>query len=117
MDWTAAASRHDGLTHASRVWLGVRHILQRRRATPALHAAHPIRVVPWDIPQILAFRRDAPTGTLLCLFNFAESWAHVPEDWARAQGATRMQDELSNHPVETHHGNIALPPYARVWLA
>ncbi|MBU9697744.1 DUF3459 domain-containing protein [Rhodobacteraceae bacterium HSP-20] len=117
MDWTAAATRHDGLTHASRVWLGVRHILQRRRATPALHAAHPIRVVPCDIPQILAFRRDAPTGTLLCLFNFAESWAHVPEDWARAQGATRMQDELSNHPVETHHGNIALPPYARVWLA
>ena len=59
---------------------------------------------------------DAPTGTLLCLFNFAESWAHVPEGWARAQGVTRMHDELSGHPVETHHGNIVLPPYARVWL-
>ena len=34
-----------------------------------------------------------------------------------ANGAVRMQDELSNHPVEAHHGNIALPPYARVWLA
>jgi amylosucrase len=116
MDWTTAEARHDGLSHASRVWLGVRHILTRRRATPALHAAHPIRVVACETPQVMAFRRDAPTGTLLCLFNFAESWAHVPEGWAREQGVTRMHDELSNHPVETHHGNIVLPPYARVWL-
>ena len=117
MDWAAAETRHDGTTHASRVWLGLRHILARRRATAALHAAHPIRVVACDAAQVLAFRRDAPTGTILCLFNFAESWAHVPEGWARAQGVVRMHDELSNHPVETHHGNIVLPPYARVWLA
>jgi amylosucrase len=117
MDWQAAEARHDGLTHASRVWLGVRHILARRKATPALHAAHPIRVVSCDVPQVFAFRRDAPTGTLLCLFNFSESWAHIPEGWARLQGATRMHDELSNHAVESHHGNIALPPYARVWLS
>ena len=116
MDWTTAETRHDGLSHASRVWLGLRHILARRKATPALHAAHPIRVIGCDTPQVLAFRRDAPTGTLLCLFNFAESWAHLPEGWARAQGVTRMHDELSNHPVEIHHGNINLPPYARVWL-
>lgn len=116
MDWTAAETRQDGHSHASRVWLGLRHILARRRATPALHAAHSIRVVPCESPQVMAFRRDAPTGTLLCLFNFAESWAHVPEVWAREQGVTRMHDELSNHPVETHHGNIVLPPYARVWL-
>lgn len=116
MDWTATETRHDGLSHASRVWLGLRHILARRRATAALHAAHPIRVVACESSQVMAFRRDAPTGTLLCLFNFAESWAHVPAAWAREQGVTRMHDELSNHPVETHHGNIVLPPYARVWL-
>ncbi len=117
MDWAAAVARHDGLTHASRVWLGVRHILARRRVTAALHAAHPLRILRCDQPQVFAFRRDAPTGSLLCLFNFSESWAHIPADWARANGAVRMHDELSNHPVETHHGNIALPPYARVWLA
>lgn len=117
MDWQAAAARHDGLSHGSRVWLGLRHILARRRATPALHAAHPIRVVPCDIPQVFAFRRDAPTGTLLCLFNFSESWAHLPESFARAQGALRMHDALSDQQVTAHHGNIALPPYARVWLS
>lgn len=116
MDWAAAEARHDGRGHGSRIWLGVRHILARRRATPALHAAHPIRVVGCDMAQVLAFRREAPTGNLLCLFNFSEGWAHVSEGWARAQGAVRMHDELSNHPVELHHGNIALPPYARVWL-
>lgn len=116
MDWQAAGARHDGLTHASRVWLGLRHILARRKATPALHAAHPIRVVSCGVPQVFAFRRDAPTGTLLCLFNFSESWAHIPENWLRIQGATQMHDALSDHPVKAHHGNIALPPYARVWL-
>jgi amylosucrase len=33
MDWTTAETRHDGLSHASRVWLGLRHILARRKAT------------------------------------------------------------------------------------
>jgi amylosucrase len=117
MDWAAAASRHDGQTPAARVWQGLRHILARRRATAALHAAHPIRVIPCESPQILAFRREAPTGSLLCLFNFSESWAHLPAAWARAEGASRLWDELSDRAVEPHHGNIALPPYARVWLA
>lgn len=117
MDWTAAEARRDGTSHASRVWLGIQHILARRRATAALHAAHPIRVARCENTQVFAFRRDAPTGTLLCLFNFAEGWAHLSQDWARAQGVTRFWDELSDQPVETHHGNIVLPPYARVWLA
>lgn len=117
MDWDRAAVRHDGGMPASRVWLGVRHILARRRASAALHAANPVRVVGCESAQVFAFRRDAPTGTLLCLFNFAESWAHLPVDWVMAQGVTRLWDELSDQPVETHHGNIALPPYARAWLA
>ena len=36
MDWTAAEGR-DGTSHGARVFQGVRHILARRRATPALH--------------------------------------------------------------------------------
>lgn len=117
MDWQAAEGRHEGQTPGARVWRGLRHILARRRAIPALHAAYPIRVVPCEMPQVFAFRRDAPTGTVLCLFNFSESWAHLPEGFARAQGAVRLHDLLSDNPVEAHHGNIALPPYARVWLA
>jgi hypothetical protein len=34
----------------------------------------------------------------------------------RAQGVQGMHDALSDAAVATFHGNIALPPYARVWL-
>jgi hypothetical protein len=27
-----------------------------------------------------------------------------------------MHDTLSDAPVAVHHGNVALPPYARAWL-
>lgn len=117
MDWAAAASREDGLSPASRVFQGVRHILARRRATAELHAGHPTRILYPDQPGLFAIARLAPTGTVLGLFNFTESWLHLPESWVRAQGASRMHDLLSDRPVETHHGNLALPPYARVWLA
>ena len=116
MDWDAAASRHAGDTDASRIFTGVQNILARRRATPALHAAHPTQILHCDMPGIFAFRRAAPTGALVCLFNFTESWQHIPEGWLRAQGATRLHDELSDAAVQVHHGNIALPPHARVWI-
>ncbi|MEY4984709.1 MAG: hypothetical protein RIR62_2975 [Pseudomonadota bacterium] len=115
MDWAAAAAR-DGIGHGARVYRGVQQILARRRATPALHAAHPTQILDSGNAAIFAFRRAAPTGALLGLFNFTEGWQHLPEDWLRAQGASLMHDTLSDARVEVHHGNIALPPYARVWL-
>ena len=117
MDWARAEARHDGGTAAARVYWGVRRILARRRAVAGLHGAYGTRILHPEAAGVFAFLRDAPTGPLLCLFNFTEQWQHINEAWARAQGVSRMQDLLSDHPVETYHGNIALPPYARVWLA
>ena len=116
MDWDAAATRETQDTAASRVFRGVRHILARRRATPALHSATPTRVVAADARGVFAVARLAPTGTVLCLFNFTENWAHVPEACARAQGVSLMYDALSDATVATPGGIISLPPYARVWL-
>jgi amylosucrase len=116
MDWTLAEGRHSGDTPSARVFWGTKRILARRAATPALHAGVPIRVVSLGNPAILAFQRLAPTGVLLGLFNFTEGWHEVPEAQARALGAQGMHDALSDQPVETHHGQIVLPPYARVWL-
>jgi len=99
------------------VFQGLRHILARRRAVPEFHAGNPTRILRPDQSGVFAFARIAPTGPVLGLFNFTENWAHLGEGWVRAQGVTRMHDLLSDHPVETHNGNIALPPYARVWLA
>ena len=117
MDWDVAATRATDDTPSGRVFRGVRHILARRRATPALHAATPIRVVAAPQPGVFAVARLAPTGTVLCLFNFTENWVHVPDAWVRAQGVTAMHDALSDAAVATPGGIVALPPYARVWLA
>jgi amylosucrase len=65
---------------------------------------------------VLAFQRLAPTGVLLGLFNFTEQWQHLPEAWTRALGVTRLHDALSDAAVLPHGRQIALPPYARVWL-
>lgn len=116
MDWTVAETRHTADTPAARVFRGVRHILARRRATPELHGGTPTQVLDTGNPALFAVARRAPTGTVLCLFNFAEAWQHLSADWVAAQGVNALHDSLSDAPVALHHGNIALPPYARVWL-
>jgi amylosucrase len=116
MDWAVAATRHTADTAAGRVFRGIRHILARRRLTPGLHSASPVEVLPNPAPGVFSFVRKAPAGTILCLFNFGDHWAHLPEPWLRAQGCTRMEDALSDAPVVLHGGMIALPPQARVWL-
>ncbi len=116
MDWTAAATRHRAATPQARVFRGVRHILARRRATPALHGATPTVIPDAGIPGVFTAARRAPTGTVLLAFNFTERWLNLPAAFAWAQGVQRMHDALSDAPVETRDGLIALPPYARVWL-
>ncbi|QYK41606.1 MAG: alpha-amylase family protein [Paracoccaceae bacterium] len=116
MDWATAEDRETGQSPAARVFRGVRHILARRRATPGLHAGHPTVVCDTGNPALFAVARRAPTGTILCLFNFTEGWQHLPATFARTLGAARMHDALSDAAVATFHDNIALPPYARLWL-
>ena len=116
MDWSVADTRHTDTAPPGRVFRGVKHILARRQATPALHAGTPTRIVRSGHPGIFAVARMAPTGTVLCLYNFTQNWAHLAEDWARSHGITRMHDALSDGIVVPEGGMIALPPYARVWL-
>ncbi|MCB6177785.1 alpha-amylase family protein [Rhodobacter sp. Har01] len=116
IDWALAATRHTAETPAARVFRGTKAILARRRTTPGLHAAHPTQVLQTGVPGVFAFRRAAPIGAILGLFNFTEGWTQLSETWARAEGASLMHDALSDHPVAAPQGQIALPPYARLWL-
>jgi amylosucrase len=116
MDWDAAAARHVAETPSARVFRGVRHILARRAATQQLHGGVPTEVIEPPAPGVFAFVRRSPLGPVLCLSSFTESWLHLPLDWALAQGVTLMHDALSDAPVTPHGPNVALPPYARVWL-
>jgi amylosucrase len=116
MDWEAAATRHSGDSAASRTFLGVKHILARRRATAGLHAAHPTKILTTGLDAVFGVQRQAPTGAILCLFNFSEHWQHLSGDWLRANGVTQFHDALSDSAVALHGDQLALPPYARVWL-
>jgi amylosucrase len=113
MDWAAPRT---GDRPAARVYQGIRHILSRRKATDALHAGNATHIIRHEIPGLFAFTRVAPTGPVLCLFNFTEGWVNVPLAFVQAQGVTLMHDALSDHAVDVHAGAVVLPPYARVWL-
>lgn len=117
MDWGLAEARHVDDGPAARVFQGTKHILARRRAVAGLHAGYGTRILHCDLAGVFAFLRLAPTGPVLCLFNFTEGWLNLPESWLRLHGISEMRDLLSDSPVEVHHGMIALPPYARAWLA
>ena len=116
MDWQAAKFRQSDDSAGGQVFRGIKDILHRRALTPALHAAHPVQVVETGNSGLFGFARRAPTGTLLGLFNLTEHWLNLPEAVARSHGVTRMHDALSDARVTAHLGQIALPPYARVWL-
>ena len=116
MDWHAAQYRHSDDTALGLVFRGVREILARRRATPALHAAHPLRIVDTGLPGLFGYVRQSPVGALLGLYNMTERWLNLSEAQARGFGVTHLHDALSDSEVTPHLGQIALPPYARVWL-
>jgi amylosucrase len=117
MDWALAARRLPDEGPTGEVFRGTRRILARRRAIPALHGGVPVEVLGAPVQGIFAFRRAAPTGALVCLFNFTDRWLHLPEAWLRAEGVRQMWDELSERPVTVYDGAVALPPQARVWMA
>ena len=116
MDWDRAARAADPATPEGQVLDGTRAILRARAGLPALHGAVPTRILHPDSAQVFAFARLAPTGAVLCLFNFSETTQMIPADWLRAQGAVRFHDLLSGRDVGLHDGQMALLPYGRVWL-
>ena len=116
MDWNKAANRRDPSSVEGRIFAGLRHILARRKATPHLHAGNPTEVVDAGMDGVFCYLRKSPLGTLLCLFNFTDSWAGVPRYFALAQGVRNFFDHLSGSEVATPGDTIALPPSARVWL-
>ena len=116
MDWHLAHFRHSDDSAAGQVFRGTKHILARRKVTEAIHAGHPVKIIDPGHDGLFTFCRMAPTGVMLGLFNMTEHWQTLPESFVRGHGVTLMHDALSDHAVTAHDGNIALPPYARVWL-
>jgi len=99
---------------------GLRRILERRRATPELHGANPTEIVETGRPGVFGFARRPPTGAVVCLFNLTEHRSSVSASWVRERGAASLHDALTDQPLTPEggglDGELALPPYAGVWL-
>ncbi len=116
MDWALAETRHQPGRPAQVLFDGIRQILARRKATPELHADHPQTILDLGDDRLFAQGHDAPTGRLLCLYNFSEDWVPLPEARLRGAGMVQGFDALSEGWLGLTGGTATLPPYARLWL-
>ncbi|SFC85489.1 amylosucrase [Tropicimonas isoalkanivorans] len=117
MDWDRAAlAQADAESIPGRVFRGVREILARRAEVPEFHANNATEVLQTGNSALFAFARRSPARSVVCIYNFTETWTAIPASWAVQNGATEMHELLSDATVIASGGAIPLPPYARVWL-
>jgi amylosucrase len=116
MDWDAAERASAGVGPAGQVLAGTRRILARRAQVAALHGGLPVEVLDPGPGGVFAFARRAPTGSVVCLFNFADHWQAVPAAWLHQVGVRGYFDQLSEVRVETGDGAVHLSPYGQLWL-
>ena len=118
MDWPTVerVRRNNDGSPQAQVWHGIRHVMARRKATPELHAGYAVHMPSPPTKGVFALVHDAPTGPLLCLFNFTEEAVELPGEWALSTGITSFFDALSDLPARLKDGNVVLPAYGRLWL-
>jgi amylosucrase len=71
MDWEAAARRHDPASIEGRVWRGLLRLVERRRGTPAVHAAGTGEPFWTGNEHVFGLRRAHRDARLLLLANFS----------------------------------------------
>jgi amylosucrase len=116
MDWTCAERRNDPATVEGRVYAGLRHIIERRRATPHIHAANPVTILDLGIEGLFSYARKSPIGPLVCVYNFSEKWQSIPQAVLKASGVAEWIDHLADVKVNLSGGQLPFPPQGRIWL-
>ena len=113
MDWKRA--NHPTGAEA-KLLQGIKAIIGRRKLLPALAASVPTRILHLGVTPVFAYARLADTGTLVCIFNFSDTWQRVAAAPLRTAGVVDFHDELGNSPVGLQEGFLAVAPYGRLWL-
>jgi amylosucrase len=113
MDWAVANAPS---WPESELLVGVKHIIARRKDMPELAATVTTRIVHTNIPPVFAFQRKGDSRTIVCLFNFSESWQRVPALLLRQSGIVDFHDHLGGGQIALQNDFVPLAPYGRLWL-
>ncbi|MEM9228649.1 MAG: amylosucrase [Pseudomonadota bacterium] len=116
MDWTVAARRSDPASIEGRIFNGIARIIARRAQTPALSGRYATTVLDPAPPAVFAFRREFPGAPLLGVFNFSETAQSLPVEWLQSEGMAQRHDLLAGTDLSAPSSDLALPPYAHLWL-
>jgi amylosucrase len=116
MDWETAGRRTEDGTVERRIFSALVDLAAARRSTPQLHAATPVEVVDLQQPQLFAFVRRHPLGTLLAVHNVTEQPQHVSPMALYLVGHDRPVDRITGRPARVEYGQVVLDPYQAVWL-
>jgi amylosucrase len=116
MDWDLAARRAEPGTVTQRIFSTLVALAEARRRTPQLHAATPVEVVDLQMPQLFAFLRRHPLGTLVAVHNVTEQPQRVSPMALYLVGHDHPVDRLTGRPARVDQGQVVLDPYQAVWL-
>ena len=107
------AQRHDPDTIAGRIFAGIRHLIETRRATPGL-AGGWIEGVPTGNPHVLAYKRYGEESGVMVVANFADDPQTIASD-VFVTMPPRVDDLVSGESFHLRVG-LTLRAHQFVWL-
>lgn len=117
MDWNKAQERQDWSTICSRIYRGIRQLVETRKVTPALHAQAGSFPVWTDNEHVFGLLRASPRGRVLVLANFSREPQSVPRSRLIELGFSgELIDLLRDRAVEDW-ALLPLGSYDAVWLS
>ncbi len=114
-DWRRVGNATKGKSVEGRIYSGMKHLLDVRRANPAF-ANGGMEVVDTGNPHIFSFVRHHEAGRVLALANFSEEEQSIPANEVRLYGLGYTFRELVTGESIELGSAIVLAPYRFMWL-
>ena len=116
MDWDAATGDTLRARMSQRILDDTRHVMSRRKATPALSGMAPTQVLRVADGLVFALVRDADEGRLTAVHGFNAAPHEVALSDLGLDPDRAWHDALADAPAHVVSGRVQLPRYGIVWL-
>lgn len=115
-DWAAVEKRHDAATIQGRIFQGLRHLIELRKAIPAF-AGSETQFIHVGNEHVFAYLRTHASHNILVLVNFSEHPQAVAGNELRLYGASYHFRECIRGETLHIDEAVTLEPYGVLWLA